>query len=215
MTVFTKVSFAHPDMALAHSIETVPSLDLRVLPEAGTDPEHDMYFFLLESGDVERVRTALEADHTVADDYLTSEYGGQWVFGIRFKPGTVLLAPRVTEMGGMALEARTSDDGWIERWQLPDRDALHTIWEHAREESFSFDILELYRSDAPTFSETFGLTEEQRETLLAAYANGYFEEPRGITLEELADLQDISPSAASGRLRRGMGKLIETTFDRE
>jgi predicted DNA binding protein len=210
MTVITKVAFSHPDMALADTIDAFPEMRIRVIPEAGTDPEHDMYFFRLQEGNYERIAESLEEDHTVSDTFLTSPYDDQLVFGIQFTADTVLLAPQVTNQGGLALEARTAMGGWVEKWQLPDRRALHDIWEYANEESFTFDILELYRSDG--LEEVAGLTDEQYKTLIEAYDRGYFEEPRTVNLGELADNLDISPSAASGRLRRGMGRLIELTL---
>lgn len=213
MSVITRVGFSHPDMALAHTIRSVDGLRVRVVPEAGTDPEHDVSFFLLEDGDMTDVRAALEADHTVVDNYHTSGYGEQWIFGIQFTPETQLLAPQVTARGGLVLEAKTGPDGWIERWQLPDREALHAIWDHARDASFRFDIRDLYRSNDAAFGEPFGLTPHQRETLLEAYRRGYFHEPREVSLDAIAADLDISTSAASGRIRRGLEALIESTLD--
>lgn len=52
------------------------------------------------------------------------------------------------------------------------------------------------------------LTPEQRDTLLTALERGYFEEPREITLQELAEVLDLSPTAVSGRMRRGQATLV-------
>lgn len=212
MSVITKVSFEHPDMALAGTIGTVPDLDLSVLPEVGTDPEHDRYFLQVEDGDIDRIRDALTEDHTVQQGYSTFQYGDTWIIGLQFTPETKLLAPSVTDMGGIVIEAKTGPSGWIERWQFPDREAVHGLWEYAHEESFRFDILELYRSDESLFEGSLGLTDPQTEAILTAYNNGYFKEPRDVSLEDLANELDISPSAASGRLRRGIEKLVETNL---
>lgn len=212
MTVITKTHFSHPDMALAHTIETVSSVSIKVIPEAGTDPEHNMYFFLVEGGSTVDFESVLDEDHTVSEAHLMSEYDDQRIYGIVFTAETKLLAPKVTEVGGIALEARSGEDGWIERWQLSDRQALNAVWTYAKEHSFRFDVLELYQIDDDAFGEDFDLTEEQRVALEVAYSGGYFEEPRGMTLVELADALDISPSAASGRLRRGLTKLVGATI---
>lgn len=52
------------------------------------------------------------------------------------------------------------------------------------------------------------LTEDQREALSLAYERGYFEEPRGVAVEDLAAEVDISRQAFSGRLRRGIRTLV-------
>jgi len=46
----------------------------------------------------------------------------------------------------------------------------------------------------------------------AALERGYVEEPRDITLEELADEVGPSPTAVSGRMRRAEAKLIARTL---
>lgn len=211
MTVIANVYFSHPDMALANVIQTVPSVDFRVMQEVSTDPEHDRYFFVVETDDVAAFEAALADDHTVAAFERMSEYDAQLVYGIEFTSEAVLLASRVTEQGGFSLEAYRHEEGWIERWQLPDREALREVWEFAKDEAFTFDIRELYRITDSDVPGSGGLTDEQRRTLAVAYERGYFDEPRGITLEGLADELDISPTAASGRLRRGMKKLVESS----
>ena len=128
MTIITKVFFAHPDMALADTITSKPDVSIRVVPEVGTDPEHDMYFILVEGEDLSSFESALEADHTVNQNDLMSEFTNQRLYAVEFDHDTKLLAPRVTEAGGLSLEAKGLNDGWMERWQLPSREALHSIW---------------------------------------------------------------------------------------
>jgi predicted DNA binding protein len=80
----------------------------------------------------------------------------------------------------------------------------------------TFELERLYRQGEWESEGATGLTAAQREALLRAYREGYFEEPRETSQEEVADLLDISSTAAGGRIRRGMSKLIETTLaDRE
>jgi predicted DNA binding protein len=49
----------------------------------------------------------------------------------------------------------------------------------------------------------------QRELLNVAIDSGYFEIPRGATLEELADEMDITKATASNHLRRAERRLME------
>jgi len=59
-------------------------------------------------------------------------------------------------------------------------------------------------------SASTALTEKQREALATAYTMGYFEHPQQTDLGAIADELGISTSAASGRIRRGIGSLIES-----
>lgn len=52
------------------------------------------------------------------------------------------------------------------------------------------------------------VTPKQREAMLLALQEGYFDCPRGTTLTELGERLDIAPSSVSARLRRGSEVLI-------
>jgi predicted DNA binding protein len=58
----------------------------------------------------------------------------------------------------------------------------------------------------------YGLTDEQREALLAAVLGGYFGVPRGTTLGDVAAELDISRQAASERIRRGAHVVLSKTL---
>lgn len=217
MPIVTTVRFAHERGALAHTLEVLPEADVRVVRDTGTDPEHDMYIFRFGGGEWEEIEGALEEDPSVAEWYLMPEYENEHLLGIEFTSETKLLAPKLTEAQGFSIEARrsapgTGGFGWRERWLLPDREALNTVWESAREEGFDFEILTLRRFSSRETEVGDNLTAQQEETLLMAYREGYFDEPREISLEELADLLDLSPTAVGGRLRRGMKALVEATL---
>jgi len=79
--------------------------------------------------------------------------------------------------------------------------------------SFSFDHLteiDRWRGDllAPG-----GLRAEQRQTLVTAVEHGYFETPREVTLDELADALDVPRSTVSYRLRRATAELAKAFVD--
>ena len=54
------------------------------------------------------------------------------------------------------------------------------------------------------------LTPVQRETVEAALELGYFDIPRGVSMEELAAELDITPNAVSERLRRAERTLLSS-----
>jgi predicted DNA binding protein len=124
----------------------------------------------------------------------------------------MLLGSAVTEHGGFALDAQQHDGGWVERWQLPDRESFQSVWQYALDRSFQFDIIKINQIPDSSGSNMFGMTDKQRETIAYAYNNGYFGDPSEITLEEIADDLGISTTAVSGRIRRGIEKMVESTI---
>ncbi len=216
MAVITDVRFAHDDGALAGTLATLPDLEATVVSETSTDPGGH-YHLRFENVDPDRLADVLESDHTVNEATPMRESGENRLWEVEFAPETKLLAPLVTDEGGFVLEAQSVPAGtdlevrgWNERWLLPDREALHGVWQHARDVDFEFDVLELHQH-GQTDAEYPGpdaLTDEQREALVAAYEEGYFAEPRETSLEELAESLDISASAVRGRINRGLRSLI-------
>lgn len=220
MSIIAKVRFAHDDGALAPTFSNLPDLSATVVREASTEPGRRVYLFRFEDEDPTELRRTLEADHTVGSVERLSGFESQNLWGVEFVSEAKLLNPRVTSEDGLVLDARSSNRrgtprGWLERWLLPDRASLRGIWQYARGEGFSFEVLE-FRTVARTGQEYPGataLTARQRETLVAAYERGYFAEPRETSLKELGESFDRSSTAVAGRLRRGMKSLVGMTVD--
>jgi len=219
MSLITKTRFAHENGALAHTLNELPAVDIKIIRETSTKPAQSRYFIRLDNGQAVAVRPVLDADHTVREFRPVSRSDSEQVWRIEFTDETRLLNPAVTSEGGFVLHARSAQimegcRGWHERWLLPDHESLHSIWQAAREEGFEFEIIRFYPWDG-TLSEYTGaktLTEEQREALVLACERGYFSEPRETDLGTIADELGISPSAAAGRIKRGMGLLIAETL---
>ncbi|MDJ1433182.1 bacterio-opsin activator domain-containing protein [Halostagnicola sp. A-GB9-2] len=57
------------------------------------------------------------------------------------------------------------------------------------------------------------LTEKQRSSLESAYASGYYDWPRAITAEELADSMGISSSTLHQHLRKGLWNLLSAYLE--
>ncbi len=209
MVLSTHVYVEHPDLALAHTIGSLPDVALGVVSDAGTDPDHDVYLFWIDAPDFDALEAALAADHTVADFAVVVEADGQRTYRIEYSDEAKVLTPAIAEIGGLTLSSESHADGWLLHLQLRDHEALYALDEFASKEGIRLEVRELQQDGEFDLDEGFGLTEAQAEALVAAYVHGYFDEPREIDLEGLAALLGISRTAVSGRLRRGAATLVE------
>lgn len=167
---------------------------------------------LVEDCDFEAFESALVDDRTVDAVEQIAETGGRRIYQVGIAPDRRMLAAEGAKFGIQVLSIRADDGDWRLRLRAQDREALVDVRELAADLSLSFRVTTVYR-ERPDRSAVF-LTPPQEELVVAAYENGYFSQPRESSLEELADSLDISPSAASGRLRRAMETLVaETVVD--
>ncbi|MFD1565277.1 helix-turn-helix domain-containing protein [Haloarchaeobius amylolyticus] len=212
MSLIAILDVAHPDLALTPTIRDCPNVSIEVVPHSTTDPETGLFFYLVEGAN-DTFEDVLDRDHTVADWMLVDDLGSTRIYRLQHTEETVLISPMTTELGGLLLQAESTDRGWTNRLHLPDREALAALWECCEESNISFELHRMFRHEAWTSETVPELTDEQRVALVTAHEEGYFEEPRDTSLEELADHLDISPTAVGGRIRRGTGQLVETLLE--
>jgi predicted DNA binding protein len=210
MTLIAVVEVEHPDIALGPTIRDMPEASIQVVPHSGTDPDTGMFFFMVEhdDNDFEAVEEQFDRDPTVDEWTRIADDETTHIYRLQHTPGTKLLTPEATKAGGFTQEAKSTDRGWRIRLQLPDREAVSRLWDYCREEGISFELAQMYQQEGFSLDGK-PLTEPQRTTLLTAYERGYFDEPRGTSHKEIADLLGISPTAVGGRIRRGTARLIE------
>jgi predicted DNA binding protein len=210
MTLIAVVEIEHPDLALGPTIRNLPEASIQVVPNSGTDPDTGMFFFMVEheDDDFEAVEAAFDRDSTVEEWTRIADDAATHIYRLQHTSDTKLLTPQATKVGGFTLEAKSTSHGWRIRLQLPDREAVSDLWDYCREEDISFELTQMYQQEGISLDGK-PLTEPQRTTLLTAYERGYFDEPRGTSHKEIAELLDISPTAVGGRIRRGTARLIE------
>lgn len=207
--IAARIYVEHPDLALSSTIRSVTDAEIRVITDVGTDPFHSVYTFRIEAPDFDEVESALRADHTVDDFTCVVEMAGHRTYRIEYNDDAKLITPHVTERGGLTLASKSYLNGWMLRLQLESHDDLCDLAEHAQVEGIQLEILELTQNNHLDDQSEFGLTASQMEALVTAYKHGLYDEPRQVSVEELAELLDISRTAVSGRLRRGASKLVE------
>lgn len=159
----------------------------------------------------------LEADPTVTDPVRVVEFGDRRLYQLELTPDghRASVYPLVVEEGGVLQEVTATSEGWRFRVAFPDDEALERFYAFFTDHDLEVELRKLYEKgqsvDGPGTRSEFGVTEYQREALVAAVAAGYLDIPRSCSLAELGDRLEISPNATSERFRRGVKTLIEST----
>lgn len=110
---------------------------------------------------------------------------------------------------GVVLEANGTPAEWRLTVLFEERSAASAFQECCTAAEVPLTIRRLEPITEYFETSTEPLTERQREALVLAYSEGYFEEPRAASQAELAEELGISSSAFGRRLRRGIDSLID------
>ncbi|QAU13981.1 DNA-binding protein [Halorubrum sp. BOL3-1] len=215
MSIIVTIHVEHERLALVPTLERLDGVDIEVVTQGTTDPGSSEFPFLVDYDDRGALERALNDDPTINEYKLVEWTGEGGVYYIEHTPETKLISTAVSDANGFLIHTESKRNGWLVRLLLPDRAALSTVWEHARENGMRLDIVEIHDNETTDSGPSYGLTDEQRTTLLTAYEEGYFLEPREMSLDELADELGLSSTAVSGRLRRGMRNLVAATIATE
>lgn len=212
MSITAKIHITHERLSLVPTLWNLNSIKIRVIAQGNTNPGATVFPFLITYKDQAELEEMLEDDQTVNWYGLVDWTDETGIYYIEHTPKTKLISTVVTEVNGFLVRTETKGNGWLVNLLLPDRAALNTVWNYAKENDITLDITEIYDNDGVGGETSYGLTDEQKAALEIAYESGYFSEPRDISLKEVADEIGLSSTAMSGRLRRGMRNLIAATL---
>lgn len=142
------------------------------------------------------------------------ELGDRTLFRVRWTNELDGLFAAIKESDVIVSSGHSLGDYWEIRLPMSDRESLAEFYDICRERGINLSLQRVTDSDR-TGEGYFGLTEKQREALVAAHRGGYFDPNGEMTLQELSDELGISHQAASKRLERGIHTLLESTLMRE
>ncbi|WP_290819082.1 helix-turn-helix domain-containing protein [Halovivax sp.] len=187
--------------------------DATVVPEyrAHVDDDRELQFVSICADSFSDVETALAHDPTVANPVLVDQFVDRRVYRVDVTDEAIPVAGIVADLGGRVREATGTATAWVLQLRLPTRDALVSFNDECRRRDVSVSVTHLRTADDDE-QPLLGLTDKQQELLTVAYEEGYFDVPRGISQDELADRLGVSKSAVSQRLRRAMTELCATTL---
>lgn len=206
----TIVEFSIPtdEFALAPTLRELPEMVFQIDRVVAHDTDHLMPFVWVSRGEFGTVTSVLEDDPTVADVEHLTTLDDERLYRLEWTETAHILGHMVVEQNATVQRATAHTDQWDLRVLFPNQERISATHRYAQDNDYRLDINRIY-----DFSEIrkarFDLTEGQHEVLTEAVDHGYFNIPREISQEELADKLGVSHQAASERLRRAFKGLAE------
>jgi hypothetical protein len=198
--------FALGDALAAHTdvrveLEKVVPTRMQILP-----------FFWAWGEDLDEFGETVREEPLVASLRVVDTLEDQRLYRVEWTDVMTDLGRIIRSADATVLEASGQRDAWRFELRFPSHEEVRSFQADCNDYDISLELQRLHSLTELDADGKYDLTAEQRDTLLTALEHGYFEEPRGITLEELAELQGLSPTAVSGRMRRAEAKLIARTL---
>lgn len=183
--------------------------------------DHAVLLCWIEADSAESVEAALDAEVSIAGWTLLETARDRRLYRLRMAEAVEVRPPVFEEFiarGVTPIHATITGDGCLMRARFPDRRTLKEYREACDDRGRSFTLEGLYRPTTDPEDgglSLAGLTPKQREAMLLAYEEGYYDLPRGTNLAALSDCLDISRRSLSDRLRRAERELVATAITNE
>lgn len=200
---YRTISEHHPDLTIREWFMNEHQILELTAPETPTEALRaeidDLGTTLFEAGDDDRLYAVVRSCLCSLDDSLIA----------RFEAHNCLYMPPTVYQQGWEHYTVTAFDDRDVRQLLGDLDADRDIKVVSTRPIESRRVSHgLYMTTDSLFG---GLTARQLEALRIALDNGYFDQPRGASVEELAHHSNVSRSTFEEHLRKAQNKLIGNT----
>ena len=211
MSTIAEFSIPVTEFALHDTLERRPDMVFEVDRVVAHETSRVVPFVRATYGEFEGLTGILEDDASVAEVELLADVEGERFYRMVWTERAQIIGYMVAELGATVQEATASDGEWHLRVFFPERDGLSATNEYARESGCSLDVTRIYGVDELEEAR-HNLSEGQYEALTAGVERGYYDIPREINAQELADELDISHQALSERFRRATKNLVTDTL---
>lgn len=196
------------EFALYEALSSLPGVEFEIEHIVLSSDKATVPLIWVRKSKQEAVETAIENDHSVQDFMLLSAFDDELLYRMEWISEVELVLQMLTNSKATITDAFGTDGQWYLRILYPNRESLAETTQYAEKQGLTFDLTAIRRlEDKP--ASRLGLTEAQFEALETAHETGFYDIPRGIDQNELANELNISHQALSERLRRATDALIE------
>jgi len=212
MATVVDMTIPTDQFALSETFDVVPDVTFETVRVAAHSPRSVMPFVRASSSEMDELDDALKHDTTTRRVVSLSRDENCMLYRISWGRKVRTAIETFVQADGSLLGAYGEADRWKLRLLFPDQASVSETYNNWRDHSIDPSIQRVNGvSDVADYN-GIDLSSCQHETLIQAFETDYYDIPRGITLDGLANELEVSHQALSERLRRGHRNLIATTL---
>lgn len=210
MTYVAEFTIPPEAFPFGQTLVSMPDVEIEVDQIIPTD-ESALPFFWVRGCEPAAFLDAAEAEPAVRDTEQLEAVGETALFRAEWTPNAKVIEG-LRELDATIVESVGTAESWRFEVRTPDRAEFNRFRDVFEAEGIPIHLTRIYDLEDALGGRRRSITDDQRETLLAAFDAGYYETPRGTTQAELGERFGITSRAVSDRLRRGVGNLIRDTL---
>ncbi|MFC5973193.1 helix-turn-helix domain-containing protein [Halomarina salina] len=215
MTVTTEFLISSPSLPLVRLAESLPSNQVESVHGLCLERDSRVFVIYVDPSD-DLTEAELSAFDEVVDVTPLGRASGREVYQLTVELEDVVSEAFAPERFTAAQMEPTvvTPEGWYEKKLFESFDAFRGLTDRCAQYDISVELISIAQSGPSSDdSARFGLTDRQHEALTLALSRGYFESPRQVTTEELAQEMDISQPSMSNLIRRAERQLLTSALD--
>lgn len=215
MTSIVEAGVPADRLALGGALRALPETTVTVV-QAAAHGDGTVLPVLSVDQQGSRASQALRDDASVAGFETLAALAEESVYRVAWASAATEHLETVLPDDGVVLRARATDGRWCFRLLFGDRDRMEAWSESCLAADLGVDVESVRDPIGSVRSRECALSRKQYVTLETALRAGFYDIPRRVTLEELADEFDVTHQALSERLSRAhrstVANVVSTDF---
>jgi len=207
VTSIVEAAVPADQLGLAATLRAVPDTRVDAVRTVAAGSE-SMLPVLVFDGHYEDVEPALRDDPSVASVSPLATLEKECVYQVEWTADASDRLETMFPEEGAVMRTRAADEKWCFRALFADRGPMEEWYHGCRDAGLDVDVESVHDPTESVRSRQHGLSRKQYVALETALQHGFYDIPRKVTLEELADEFDVSHQALSERLSRAHRSTI-------
>jgi predicted DNA binding protein len=213
MTITTEFVLRSPSLPLVSITDTLQPDEIECIHALCLQSNVQIFTVQFDHDDDVSEEDLLALDEVVETDSL-GETSDKTVYKLTVELEESVSRAFAPDFEGAQLEPTTiTTEGWYETKVFKEYEGFNEFRMSCENHGISLDLFSITPDPSTAHdSSQGGLTNRQREALTLAISRGYYESPRQVTTQELAEELGISQPSMSSLLRRGERQLLTASL---
>ncbi|WP_231188299.1 bacterio-opsin activator domain-containing protein [Haladaptatus sp. DYF46] len=208
MSVIAEFTVPSDTLALSETLEQTPEMTIEIERVVARGNDRVMPYFWIRGGDYGTFETAVKDDPSTQNITKLDDYENGTLYRAEWTQNIESIVYAYLEVGASILEATGQIEGWELQMRFDNEHLVSGFQEYCTEHEIPYELTRLYHPSEPMGGGQYDLSPKQRNALVTALNNGYFEVPRAVSMDAIADKIGISQQSCSKLLRRAHQNLI-------